>query len=175
MSIGSDFNPPRTPDPYSPPNSPLGKLHNYICKYSIFTLHTQSLTLCAAVDDLIGVNWSEILGQIQVQAFTVTPGPIHQLGTDAAPLDFFELLWDHCFFDHLADETNQHAQLKLVSKPNKKWYPTTSEMRAFIGVNILMGIDQNAEIAHYWSMDEFLGNVGIQRVLPRDCCECLTR
>jgi len=128
------------------------------------------------VDDLIGVNWSEKLGKIQVQAFNETPGPVHQLGTDATPLDFFELLWDHSFFDRLADETKQHAQLKQVSKPNKKWYPTTpEEMRAFIGVNILMGIDQKAEIAHYWSTDEFLGNVGIQRVFPRDRFECLTR
>jgi len=62
-----------------------------------------------------------------------------------------------------------------VSKPNKRWYPTTPEMRAFIGVNILMDIDQKAEIAHYWSTDEFLGSVGLHHMFPHDCFECLTK
>ena len=124
----------------------------------------------------IGVEWSESLGHIQVQPFTETPGPVHQLGANATPLDFFGLCWDPSFFDLLADETNQYAQLKQVSKPDTKWYQTTpEEMKAFIGVNILMGIDQKPEIASYWSTDEFLGNVAIQRVFPRDRFEHLTR
>ena len=128
------------------------------------------------MDDLIGEKWSEKLQHIQVRAFTKVPGPVHQLGADASPLDFLELLWDPRFFDLLADETNRYAQLKQVSKPNRKWYPTTpEEMRAFVGVNILMGIDQKAEIAHYWSTDDFLRNVGIQRVFTRDRFEFLTR
>jgi len=42
-----------------------------------------------------------------------------------------------------------------------KWYPTTAEeMRAFVGVNVIMGIDQKPELCNYWSTDEFMGNVG---------------
>jgi len=55
-----------------------------------------------------------------------------------------------------------------------KWYPTTvEEMRAFVGVNVIMGIDQKPELCNYWSTDEFMGNVGIQRVFTRDCFESL--
>ena len=38
-----------------------------------------------------------------------------------------------------------------------KWYPTTAEeMRAFVGVNVIMGIDQKPELCNYWSTDEFM-------------------
>ena len=67
------------------------------------------------------MEWSESLGYVQVQPFTETPGPVRQLGANATPLDFFALLWDPSSFDLLADETNQYAQLKQVSKPNAKW------------------------------------------------------
>ena len=57
-----------------------------------------------------------------------------------------------------------------------KWYPTTAEeMRAFVGVNVVMGIDQKPELCNYWSTDEFLGNVGIQRAFTRDRFESLCR
>ena len=84
--------------------------------------------------------------------------------------------WDPSFFDLLADESNQYERLKQVSKPDTKSYPTTpEEMKAFIGVNILMGIDPKPEIASYWSTDELLGNVGMQPVFPQDRFEHLTR
>ena len=63
----------------------------------------------------------------QVQPFTETPGPVHQLEVNATPLDFLGLCWDPSFFDLLADETNQYAQLKQVSKPDTKWYPCALE------------------------------------------------
>ena len=54
----------------------------------------------------ISVEWSESLGHVQVQPFTETPGPVHQLGANATPLNFFGLLWDPSFFDLLADKTS---------------------------------------------------------------------
>ena len=52
---------------------------------------------------------------------------------------------------------------------------TAEEMRAFVGVNVIMGIDQKPELRNYWSTDEFMGNVGIQRVFTRDRFESLCR
>ena len=55
-----------------------------------------------------------------------------------------------------------------------KWYLTTAEeMRVFVGVNVILGMDQKPELCNYWSMDEFLANVGIQRTFMRDCFESL--
>ena len=73
-------------------------------------------------------------------------------------------------------ETNLYAQQRQTNKPDIKWYPTTAEeIRAFVGVNVIMGIDQKPELCNYWSTDEFLGNVGIQRVFTRDRYESLCR
>ena len=64
----------------------------------------------------------------------------------------------------------------MAMKPDSKWHPTTpQEMSAFLGINVMMGIDQKPTIAHYWSTDPFLGNPGIQAVLPRECFEALWR
>ena len=91
-------------------------------------------------------------------------------------MDFFSLFWDPAFFQLLADETNLYARQKIELKPDKKWYPTTAdEMRAFIGVNIIMGIDKKPTIYQYWSTDPFLGNPGIQSTFSRDRFEALCR
>ena len=93
--------------------------------------------------------------------FTEEPGPIHQLREDASPLEFFHLLWEPSFFQLLADQTNLYARQKQATRPNPRWYPISSEeMKAFVGVNIIMGIDQKPEISSYWSTDEYLGNKG---------------
>ena len=63
-----------------------------------------------------------------------------------------------------------------MEKPDRKWFPTTpQEIRAFIGINMIMGIDRKPSIAHYWSTDPFLGNQGIQSVMPRERFEALCR
>ena len=170
-----EFNPPPTPDTHPPPTTtPPGKLQCLMLTVTQY-LHISYLYY-VALNDLIGTEWSNTLHRIHVQPFSEAPGPVHDLGPDATPLDFFSLLWEPSFFDSLAEEINRYAQQRQVSKPNSKWYPATpEEMKAFIGVNIMMGIDQKPEISQYWSTDEYLGNVGIQRVFPRERFEHLTR
>ena len=98
------------------------------------------------IADLIGSSWSDRLHPIPtLQPFQLTQGPVHSL-----PL------------------TNLYAEQRQRVKPDRRWYPTTpEEMRAFIGINVMMGIDRKPEV--------HLGNAGIQAVLPRDHFESLTR
>ena len=104
-----------------------------------------------------------------IQPFEELAGPVHHLPEDATPLDFFSLLWEPSFFQLLAEQTNLYARQRQVEKPNRKWYPTTSEeIKAFLGINIIMGIDQKPALTHYWSTDPYLGNQGIQSVMPRE-------
>ena len=85
-----------------------------------------------------------------MRPLTEMPGPVHQLSADATPLDFLGLVWEPPLFDLLANETNRYAMQRQVNKADAKWYPTTpEEMRAFIGVNILMGIDQKPQTSMY--------------------------
>ena len=122
---------------------------------------------------MIGTKWSSDLCSISTAPFTETPGPVNQLDPNATPLELFSLFWEPSFFDRLAVETNLYAQQRQANKPDMKWYPTTAE--AFVGVNIIMGIDQKPELCNYWSTDEFMENVGIQRVFTRDRFESLCR
>lgn len=47
-----------------------------------------------------------------------------------------------------------------------KWVETTvTEMRAFLGINILMGICQMPEADMFWSSNNLLGNVGVQNIM----------
>ena len=46
---------------------------------------------------------------------------------------------------------------------------------AFVGINIIMGIDQKPEMCNYWSTDEYMGNEGVKKVFPRERFEALTR
>ena len=111
-----------------------------------------------------------------IQPFEELAGPVHHLTEDATPLDFFSLLWEPSFFQLLAEQTNLYARQRQVEKPNRKWYPTTSEeIKAFLGINIIMGIDQKPALTHYWSTDPYLGNQGIQSVMPRERFEALNR
>ena len=131
---------------------------------------------CVLTGDLIGDEWSERCRPIPpLKPFTETPGPVHQLSADATPLDFLGLFWEPSLFDLLANETNRYAMQRQVTKADAKWYPTTPEMKALIGVNILMGIDQKPQTSMYWSTDAFLGNSGIQSVFPRERFEALSR
>ena len=129
------------------------------------------------IADLIGSSWSDRPHPIPtLQPFQLRQGPVHSLPLDATPLDYFHLFWGSDFFQLLSDQTNLYAEQRQRVKPDRRWYPTTpEEMRAFIGINVMMGIDRKPEVHHYWSTDPFLGNAGIQAVLPRDRFESLTR
>ena len=131
----------------------------------------------AEIADLIGDKWSEKVRLIPtIQPFEELAGPVHHLTEDATPLDFFSLLWVPSFFQLLADQTNLYARQRQVQKPDIKWYPTTpEEMKAFLGINIIIRIDQKPALTHYWSTDPYLGNRRIQSVMPRERFEALTR
>ena len=70
-------------------------------------------------------------------------------------------------FVEMARHTNNYARWKALNGyPDDKWVPTDEyEMRAFIGINIIMGINNLPEADMYWSGNSFLGNAGIQNVM----------
>ena len=78
-------------------------------------------------------------------------------------------------FDLMAFETNRYALQRQEKKPDRNWYPTMAdEIRAFVGVNIIIGIDKKPQISTYWSTDPYLGNQGIQSVFPQERFEALS-
>ena len=60
-------------------------------------------------------------------------------------------------------QTNLYAHQSIAIGPDPSWHDTTKEeMRAFIGLNMLMGIVVMPELHLYWSGDANFGKLKIQ-------------
>ena len=76
----------------------------------------------------------------------------------------------------LVDQTNLYAQQYLDSNDymspharTRKWKPTThNEMRSFLGLCFLMGVDKKPSIAYYWSQIKLIGNTCFSAVMSRN-------
>ncbi|XP_064646143.1 piggyBac transposable element-derived protein 4-like [Lineus longissimus] len=90
------------------------------------------------------------------------------------------------FLDDLVENTNLHAAKTMppdVPDPanpyatsHKEWKTTTTEeMKAFIGINILMGIKQVSDYRDFWSQDTALRDEYITSKFPRRAYERLCR
>ena len=104
--------------------------------------------------------------------FTEVPGanlPDDFDTAQATPLDYFLLLFPLNLIADLVRYTNDYATWK-TSQPGAEadanWTDTNvPEMRAFLGINILMGINQMPEADMFWSTNQFLGNSGVTNTM----------
>ncbi|XP_045180914.2 piggyBac transposable element-derived protein 4-like [Mercenaria mercenaria] len=85
----------------------------------------------------------------------------------ASALDFFYLLFHPAMFADMAWHTNNYARWKeMQDQPDDKWAETNeNEMKAFIGNNVLMGINALPELDMYWSSNPLAGNSAIQNIM----------
>ena len=56
---------------------------------------------------------------------------------------------------------------KYAEQNGRLFQTTTDELAAFLGINILMGINRLPDIKDYWSVEEGLGNPLIQKTMTR--------
>jgi hypothetical protein len=80
-------------------------------------------------------------------------------------------MFDESLIDLITVETNRYAAQKMALKPDPKWYPLPddgSETRAFLAMNILMGIHILPAYADYWSTDPRLHVKGIASVMTKN-------
>ncbi|WAR27304.1 PGBD4-like protein [Mya arenaria] len=108
--------------------------------------------------------------QLGIDDFHGEPGP--QLPDDfdtvtATPLEYFLLIFPVQLIQALVAHTNAYSVWKIAQNgPDDRWDDVTfAEMRAFLGINILMGISQLPHTEMYWSTNPFFGNAGVQRVM----------
>ncbi|XP_053372688.1 piggyBac transposable element-derived protein 4-like [Mercenaria mercenaria] len=85
----------------------------------------------------------------------------------ASALDFFYLLFRPAMFADMARHTNNYARWKATQdQPDDKWVETNeNEMKAFIGINVIMGINALPELDMYWSSNPLDGNSAIQNIM----------
>ncbi|XP_064461538.1 piggyBac transposable element-derived protein 4-like isoform X4 [Ornithodoros turicata] len=91
-------------------------------------------------------------------------GPTYsqQLNEGSMALDAFTLYFDNHVMQHIVDQTNHYA----LQKHRKGWRPLAGdELRAYIGLLILMSINPMHEFQMYWSSDSFFHVKEITQVM----------
>ena len=115
-------------------------------------------------------EFSDTLQDVDILPFREPVGPAHSLPLDASELSYFLLLFTIGMITRLVLETNLYAEQCQTARGvrDSAWHATTiEEMRAYIGVNILMGFHQLPEIDHYWSSDDMLGVPGVMKIMAK--------
>lgn len=122
--------------------------------------------------------WGEPDQVISIEPFTAVSGPQHSLGDDADTRDYFRILFPDSLFEHMVEQTNSYAlyRQRRSGKSDSHWHPTdVREMKAYVGLNILMGINQLPDIGMYWASDIFIGNAGFKKTMTARRFEKLTQ
>uniref|UniRef100_A0A8C6U109 Si:ch211-130m23.5 n=1 Tax=Neogobius melanostomus TaxID=47308 RepID=A0A8C6U109_9GOBI len=112
--------------------------------------------------------WGEPDQVISIEPFTALSGPQHSLGDDADTRDYFRILFPDSLFEHMVEQTNNYAlyRQRRSGKSDPHWHPTdVREMQAYVGLNILMGINQLPDTGMYWASDIFIGNAGFKKTM----------
>ncbi|VDI26102.1 Hypothetical predicted protein [Mytilus galloprovincialis] len=99
-------------------------------------------------------------------------GPTTVLDPDKEPVDFFSLLFTNAILQYIIQETDRYANKQIRDLPDENkspWItPTVEEMKAFLGLCFLMGINVKPDIKSYWSTDVMLETPYFSKVMKRD-------
>uniref|UniRef100_A0AAQ4PUI2 Si:ch211-130m23.5 n=1 Tax=Gasterosteus aculeatus aculeatus TaxID=481459 RepID=A0AAQ4PUI2_GASAC len=141
-------------------------------------MHMQLLTSDSDEDCASAGFWGEPDQVIAIEPFAAASGPQHSLGDDADARDYFRMLFPDSLFEHMVEQTNKHAlyRQRRSGKSDPHWHPTdVREMRAYVGLNVLMGINQLPDTGMYWASDIFIGNAGFKKTMTARRFEKLTQ
>lgn len=122
--------------------------------------------------------WGEPDQVISIEPFSSVCGPQHSLGDEADTRDYFRILFPDSLFEHMVEQTNNYAlyRQRRSGKSDPHWHPTdVREMKAYVGLNILMGINQLPDTDMYWASDIFIGNAGFKKTMTSRRFEKLTQ
>ena len=117
------------------------------------------------------LQWTHQLSDLSFPDFVSATGINFQFPNDPQPVDFFLAFVGDDLFNKIVTETNLYARQTLAGSPERlaKFQPVTlAEMKAFIAVNIIMGIARLPSLALYWSSDDFFGNAGIKKTMAKN-------
>ena len=118
--------------------------------------------------------------------FAELSGPTTILPSTSTPLKFLEQIFGADFFEVFAVATNINATVVSPPCPDQAagqyatsdvtWKPTSAEeMRAFVAINMAMGINQSPEYKDAWSVDPIARNGFISSVMSRTRYEKLSQ
>jgi hypothetical protein len=133
----------------------------------------------------------------------VAPGINHNLDSESPSLEFFYLVFPETFFQHVVDETNTFARhnravnatIAAVSSgafasgegssaavpasdggSDNSWTDTTlPEIKAYIAMNIAMGLRGHTAMKDIWSIRSSLHDAYLSKIISRDRFSALSK
>uniref|UniRef100_A0A8C7CB91 Pogo transposable element derived with ZNF domain b n=1 Tax=Oncorhynchus kisutch TaxID=8019 RepID=A0A8C7CB91_ONCKI len=106
-------------------------------------------------------NWREPLlrgtNAATILDFTESCGPRQSLNKNSDAVDYFNLLFPYSLMELIANETNAKAKTcQFLGQRDPDWVPVAAhEIKGFIGLSILMGLQSLPEPANYWSWQHY--------------------
>ncbi|XP_060778350.1 pogo transposable element with ZNF domain isoform X1 [Neoarius graeffei] len=102
-------------------------------------------------------NWRIPSDGGSVPEFTESSGPQHSMAKSSDVLEYFQLLFPDSLIEEIAKETNAYAEYQCyVGRGDPTWQPLSSdEVKGFIGLSILMGLQALPEPEMYWSWEHY--------------------
>ena len=121
-----------------------------------------------------------------VHPFSEAQGPTTMLPPGTSPISFFQQIFGTDYFDNLAETTNLNAVVKAppigwgpharLATSDRSWHPTTAiELKAFVAINITMGIKELPEYKDYWATDPILHDPFVSGTMTRKRFEKLSQ
>lgn len=102
-----------------------------------------------------------------IPSFTESSGPRHCPAKNSDAIDFFNLLFPAALVDLITNETNAHVKTcRFLGSCDPDWIPVTSqEVKGFMGLVILMGIQNLSDPSHYWSWSHYDNSYTFNRAM----------
>ena len=112
-------------------------------------------------------GWTTVLSDKNISHFNLQGGPKlpRNIDMNSSPLEYFYLMLSESIYTDISNESNKYAELCKhgKGKTDSIWYPIdAAEIKAYMGLSILMGINPMPEYTDYLSTEIFIGNCGFQ-------------
>ena len=102
------------------------------------------------------MGWTTVLSDKNIAHLNLTGGPKLPRNIDmhSSPLEYLYLMLSESIYTYISNEIYKYAELckHEKGKTDTIWYPTdAADIKAYMGLSILMGINPMPEYTDYWS------------------------
>ena len=152
-------------------------IHYYIHTQYLLLLHTQYYittyihnTVCVLYSLAVfsePTPWTSTMSEVNVAAFNEDVGPMPSVNPAISVLSLFQMFFTPALVATIVEQTNVYARLILGdARPWRK--VSDSDIWAFFGFCILMGINHLPALHHYWSSDPIFHYAPVADCISRD-------
>ena len=130
------------------------------------------------------IKWNKYQKATKTPTFQgPTPGPALNQKKEYTPIDLFYEFLPESMFTKIAVSTNQYVPIYTENRKKvKSFYAekeiddiTEDDIKAYIGVRMIMGVDPKPALSDYWSANPALKNQAVSDTMSRSMFELIQR